>query len=143
MKIAIGADHRGFNHKKFIIDAFKDDSAYEFVDVGTYGPERVDYPIYAQKVVELMTTGQTQKGVLLCGNGVGMAIAANRNRHIYAAVIASVADAVKAKEDDNINLLVLPSDYLSDDQLIPIIRAWLNAHFKGGRYEQRIAMVDQ
>jgi ribose 5-phosphate isomerase RpiB len=57
--------------------------------------------------------------------------------------VASAADAIKAKEDDNINLLVLPSDYLSDDQLIPIIRAWLNARFKGGRYAERIAMVDK
>ncbi len=143
MKIAIGADHRGFNHKKFILDAFKNDSAYAFIDVGTDSPERTDYPLYAQKVVELMHSGQVQGGILLCGNGVGMAIAANRNSQIYAAVIASVADAIRAKEDDNINLLVLPSDYLADDQLIPIIKAWLQARFKGGRYAQRIAMVDK
>lgn len=143
MKIAIGADHRGFNHKKFIIDSFKDDPAYAFIDVGTHSSERTDYPLYAQKVVDLIRSGQAQQGILLCGNGVGMAIAANRNRKIYAAVIATVVDAVKAKEDDNINLLVLPSDYLSDQQIIPIIKAWLTAHFKGGRYAQRIAMIDE
>jgi ribose 5-phosphate isomerase B len=143
MKIAIGADHRGFNHKKFIIDAFKNDPIYTFTDVGTDSAERTDYPLYAEKVVELMKSGQVEQGILLCGNGVGMAIAANRNKQIYAAVVASAADAIKAKEDDNINLLVLPSDYLSDDQLIPIIRAWLNARFKGGRYAERIAMVDK
>lgn len=143
MKIAIGSDHRGFNDKKFIVDSFKDDPVYRLIDVGTDSSDRTDYPLYAQKVVDLMKSGQAQRGILLCGNGVGMAIAANRNKHIRAAVIATVADATKSKEDDDINLLVLPSDYLTDDQLIPIIHAWLQARFKGGRYAERIAMLDK
>lgn len=141
MKIAIGADHRGFEQKNIILQKLAD-ASYEFLDVGTYSNERTDYPIYAEKVVQLMHEGQAQAGILLCGNGIGMALAANRHPQIYAGVAWNVQIAQKAKEHDNVNVLVIPSDYVSEEQLIPLIKSWLDAHFNNGRYAERIKMID-
>ena len=141
MKIAIGADHRGFEQKQRIISYFA--SQIEFIDVGTDSMDRTDYPLYARKVVDLMAKQEVDAGILLCGSGMGMAIAANRYKDIYAGVVWNKEIARMAKEDDNINLLVLPSDFIQNDQLIPIVNAWLQATFKGGRYAERLAMIDE
>jgi len=138
IKIAIGADHRGFEQKKIIqscINAL-------WVDVGTYTTERVDYPVYATKVVNVMHAGQVDCGILLCGSGAGMAIAANRYEHIYAAVAWNEIIARRVKEEDKCNVLVLPSDMIADDTVCGIVDAWLSAQFKEGRYAQRIGMID-
>lgn len=143
IKIALGADHRGFMHKNYIINYFEQHSSYSFIDVGTHDHERTDYPIYAHKVVELMLSGQVQQGILLCGSGIGMAISANRHKGIRAGVVWNDRVAKMAKEDDNVNVLVLPSDYISHEHLIPLIDSWFYAEFKGGRYAERIAMLDK
>jgi ribose 5-phosphate isomerase B len=139
MKIAIGADHRGFALKEFI----KEHVAFvEWVDVGTYDDQRTDYPIYAEKVVALMQTGQVQCGILICSSGGGMAIAANRHKNMYAVVAWNVEIAKQCKAEDNCNVLVLPSDFVTCEDAIEMIEAWLAEKFKGGRYAERIAMID-
>lgn len=140
--IAIGADHRGFEQKKFILDHLMPDGSYQFIDVGAYSSERTDYPLYAKKVIELMLSGQAQKGILLCGSGIGMSIYANRYKGIYAGVAWNSEVAQQAAQDDNVNILVLPSDYISNEQAVAAVHAWLLAHFKGGRYADRLAMID-
>lgn len=142
INIAIGADHHGFEKKKFIVNHFVPDGSYQFIDVGTYSNERTDYPLYAKKVVDLMLSGKAHKGILLCGSGIGMSILANRHKGIYAGLVWDEVIARRAMEDDNVNVLVLPSDYISDDQAVAMIRAWLHATFAGGRYADRIAMLD-
>ncbi len=141
MKIAVGADHRGYAQKQLILAQLVD-SPYTLIDVGADSDERTDFPIYTDKVVNLITAKQAQLGILLCGSGIGMAIAANRHRGIYAGVVWSEKVAQKAKEHNNANLVVLPSDYITDVHVMPIIHAWLNASFNGGRYAERIAMID-
>jgi ribose 5-phosphate isomerase B len=143
IKIALGADHRGFAHKQYIINYFSTHPSCTFIDVGTNCHERTDYPIYAEKLVELIVSGQVQQGILLCGSGIGMAIAANRHKGIRAGVVWNDRVAKMAKEDDNVNVLVLPSDYISHESLIPLIDSWLYAEFKGGRYAERIEMLDK
>lgn len=140
MKIAIGADHRGFLHKEFIK---KQLSAIEWIDVGTDSEMRTDYPLFSDKVVALMLDGTVQYGVLICGTGGGMAIAANRYKNIYAVVAWNREVARRCKEEDNANVLVLPSDFISCDEGISAINAWFASEFKGGRYAQRIAMIDK
>lgn len=140
--IAIGADHRGFEQKKIILDHFMPDGSYQFIDVGAYSSKRTDYPLYAKKVIELMLSGQAQKGILLCGSGIGMGIYANRYKGIYAGVAWSPEVAQQAAQDDNVNILVLPSDYISNDQAVAAVHAWLHTQFKGGRYADRLAMID-
>ena len=138
MKIAIGSDHRGFLHKEFIKQQMH---FVEWLDVGTENEERTDYPIFSDKVVGLMQENVAQYGVLLCGTGGGMAIAANRYKDIYAVVAWNVEIARRCKQEDNANVLVLPCDFIAKDDAIIMINEWLSQEFKGGRYAQRIAMI--
>lgn len=140
MKIAIGTDHRGFVLKEFIKQQI---TAIEWVDVGTYNTDRTDYPIYADKVVDLMLSGAASYGILICSSGGGMAIAANRHAHIYAVVAWNIETARQCRAEDNANILVLPSDFVMCDDAIAMISAWLAEKFKGGRYAERIAMIDK
>ncbi len=141
MKIAIGADHKGFVQKELIIKSLN--TSIDWIDVGTFDTQRTDYPIFAQKVAQLIQKKEVEAGVLLCGTGIGMAIAANRFTSIYAGLAWNKEIAILAKEDDNVNVLVIPSDFVSDDQLIPIIASWLGAQFKGERYQQRLDIVNK
>lgn len=140
-RIAIGVDHRGFVLKNALLKELLD--LVTWIDVGTFSPERTDYPVFAQKVVHLIQTGETDCGVLACGSGIGIAIAANRYPHIYAGVVWNEVVARSAKEDDNVNILVLPADCISVDLAASLIRIWLTAEFKGGRYQKRLDMIDK
>lgn len=142
MKIAIGADHRGYKQKNDILTYFREYPGIELIDVGAHDDERSDYPIFAQKVAKLVQQKEVDLGILLCGSGIGMAIAANRYEHIYAGVAWSAHVARNAKEHDDVNILVIPSDYVADDEVILIISTWLKAAFFGGRYQERLALVD-
>ena len=140
MKIAIGTDHRGFLHKEFIKQHIP---AINWIDVGTYNQDRTDYPIFANKVVQTMLSNQAQAGVLICASGGGMAIAANRYKNIYAVVAWNSEIARQCKQDDNANVLVLPSDFVSCDEAVAMINEWLAQEFKGGRYAERLTMIDK
>jgi ribose 5-phosphate isomerase B len=139
-KVTIGADHRGFLQKEYIKNNISD---IEWIDVGTHSEERTDYPIFSDKVVELIQEGSVDYGVLLCGTGGGMAIAANRYKNMYAVVAWNKEIASRAKQEDNANILVIPSDFVSDVDAIIMIKEWLAQEFKGGRYAQRIKMIDK
>ena len=144
MKIVIAADHRGFAQKKIILDFFarEHEQQHAFVDVGTMNDERTDYPVYAQKAVALLQAKMADAAILLCGSGIGMAIAANRYPHVLAGVAWNQEVARVARAHDNVNVLVIPSDFVADDQLIKIVEAWLYAEFLGGRYAARLEMID-
>lgn len=139
MKISIGADHRGFALKKHLIDTLAD---YTWHDAGTFDDQRTDYPIFARKVCNDVSSGLASAGVLICGSGIGMAIAANRYKGIYAALCWNVAIAQVARQDDGSNLLVLPSDFVTPDQAVEMFEVWIGASFKGGRYQHRLDMID-
>jgi ribose 5-phosphate isomerase B len=139
IKIAIGADHRGYELKQALQQELK---SIAWSDCGANSIERTDYPLYAHAVVKEMLTGKVELGVLICGTGIGMSIAANRHPGIYAAIAWSNAIAVRAKEEDYANILVLPSDYVTVEQAMGMIKAWLAAKPKEGRYKERISMID-
>ncbi len=139
MKIAIGADHRGFAYKEFI----KDEIVALWLDVGAADEQRSDYPVFAQRVCEEMQKNQAEFGILICGSGVGMVVAANRFKGIYAGLACSEDMARVSREDDNINVLVIPSDFVTAEQAVDMINAWLQATFKRGRYQERIDMIDE
>ncbi|HSC24866.1 MAG TPA: RpiB/LacA/LacB family sugar-phosphate isomerase [Candidatus Babeliales bacterium] len=140
MKIAIGTDHRGFLHKEFIK---KHITSIEWIDVGAYNQDRTDYPLYADKVVNCIINKVACAGILICSSGGGMAIAANRHKYIYAVVAWNKEIARQCKQEDNANILVLPSDFISYDDAVEMIHEWLMQTFKEGRYAQRIAMIDE
>ncbi|MFH1644450.1 MAG: RpiB/LacA/LacB family sugar-phosphate isomerase [bacterium] len=139
-KIIIGADHRGFDLKRALIEKFTE---YEWIDIGTSDKEKTDYPIYAKKLCDLLLSGQGDFGILICGSGIGMSIAANRFPGIYAGLCWNEQVAKLAKEDDGVNVLVLPSELVLFEDAFLIFKAWLDAKFKDGRYKERILMIDK
>lgn len=142
--IAIGADHRGFALKKFLLmQKSIAGASVEWVDVGTHTAERTDYPPYAVAVAQAVLENNVDCGVLLCGNGIGVSIVANRFPGIYAGLAWAPTVAYMAKEHDNINVLVLPADYMNETRAITCLAVWLSASFKGGVYQERLAMIDE
>jgi ribose 5-phosphate isomerase B len=143
VRIAIGADHHGFALKESLKEVVAmGDCMVTWIDIGATSEDRSDYPVFAIKAIEEMKFGDADAAVLMCGTGAGMAIAANRYHGIYAALAWNVATARLAKEDDNANVLVLPSDYVSHELAHDMVTAWLLAEFKQGRYAERIKMID-
>jgi ribose 5-phosphate isomerase B len=140
MKISIGADHRGFALKTNIIEHFEE---HEWLDVGTYSDQRTDHPIFAKRVCQDILSGEAEAGILICASGVGISIAANRFKNIYAALCWNAEVARLAKEDDNANVLVLPAFFVSPDLAFSTIDVWLKAEFKGGIYQRRLEMIDE
>ena len=144
LTIAIGSDHRGYALKQRLINSCTsfNDTQVEWVDVGAFDTERSDYPLFAIKAVEAMKSGQATHAVLLCGSGNGMAITANRYVGIYACVAWNKELARLSKEDDNCNILVLPADFINEHDANAMVKAWLQAEFKNGRYLHRIDLID-
>lgn len=138
--IAIGSDHRGFYHKEFIKANMTN---VMWVDVGAHDADRSDYPEFAYAATGLILEHHADLAVLLCGTGIGMAIAANRQPFIYAGLVWTETVAQRAKEDDNVNVLVLPSDYVSHEQAVGLIKTWFHATFKGHEYAARLAQIDE
>ncbi len=137
-KIIIASDHRGFELKEFL----KLDSSIVWLDVGAFTAARSDYPVFALAAIKKMHEGHVDGVVLLCGSGNGMAIAANRFKGVFACVAWNADVARVAKQDDNCNVLVIPADYIQQEEITEIISSWLNATFKGGRYAERLALID-
>ena len=139
--IAIGADHGGYKLKEEI-KRYLDEKEIKYIDVGTYSEERTDYPIFAEKVAEKVQNKECEQGILLCRSGYGMTVVANKFKGVRAASVHDEESAKFAKADDDINVITLGGDYLTVNQAICIIRNWLAAEFKGGRYQERLDMVE-
>jgi ribose 5-phosphate isomerase B len=144
MKLIIGSDHRGFHIKLVLQERLRkhNGQTIEWLDAGCFSAERCDYPPFAEKVARAVLAKEADGGILLCGSGVGVSIVANRFPGIYAALVWNEALARLAKEDDNANILALPADSISSEEAIHLIQAWLGATFKGGRYQQRLLMIE-
>ncbi len=143
MKLVIGSDHRGFHMKLLLQEQIRkhEGVAIEWLDAGCFSAERCDYPIFAEKVVKTILAKDADAGILLCGSGVGMSIAANRFPGIYAALVWNETGAHLSKEHDNANVLVLPANFIAAHDAVQMVNAWLNAKFLGGRYQQRLEMI--
>ena len=140
--IAIGADHGGYKLKEEI-KKYLDEKEIKYIDVGTFSEERTDYPIFAEKVAEKIVNGECEKGILACRSGAGMALVANKFKGVRAASLHSELEAKFAKSDDDINVITLGGDYITTNEAICIIRNWLAAEFKGGRYQERLDMLNE
>ena len=140
--IAIGADHGGFRLKEEI-KKYLDEIGVEYKDIGTYSEERTDYPIYAKEVAEAIVKKECDKGILICKSGCGMTIVANKYKGIRAALVINEEEARFAKADDNINVVTISGNNTKTEEAIKIIRMWLATSFKGGRYQERIEMIEK
>ena len=139
--IAIGSDHGGYKLKEEIKKYF-DEKGIEYRDFGTDSEERTDYPIYAKKVAQAVQSKECEGGILLCRSGYGMTVVANKFKGIRAASISNEEAAKFAKADDDINVITLGGVYLTINEAICIIRNWLATEFKGGRYAERLEMIN-
>ena len=140
--IAIGSDHGGYKLKEEI-KKYLDEIGIEYKDFGTDSEERTDYPIYAQKVSESIVKKECDKGILLCKSGCGMAIVANKYKGIRAGLVVDEKEARFAKADDDINVITISGNNTSIEEASKMIRMWLGTEFKGGRYQERIEMINQ
>jgi ribose 5-phosphate isomerase B len=138
--VALGADHAGFVLKQDLKQRLVADG-HTVVDVGTHSTDSVDYPDFAAAVARAVTSGEVQRGVLVCGTGIGMAIAANKVPGIRAAVCGDVETARISRQHNDLNVLALAGRATSADTAIAIVRAWLETAFDGGRHVQRLAKV--
>src|SRR5437660_598145 len=137
MKIALAADHAGFEDKEKIKKTL-DDLGVEYTDMGTDSCEPVDYPDYAKKVGEAVARGEYDEGLLFCGSGTGMAIAANKVPGVRAAVAWNEEIARLARQHNDANVLSLPARYIPELELEKIVKAWFSAGFEGGRHARRV-----
>ena len=139
--IALGADHGGFKVKEEIKRYF-DEKEIKYKDYGTFNDERTDYPIYAEKVAKGVQNNECDLGILICKSGAGMTVTANKFKGIRAAMATNEEMAKFIKSDDNINILVIPAEYLKTSQIVAIIRIWVATEFKNGRYAERLQMIE-
>jgi len=140
MKIAIGSDHVGLELKPLIIDYLKE-LGYEVTDFGPNNLERTDYPIYGKKVAEVVANGEFDKGILICGTGVGISIVANKVKGIRAIVCSEPYSATLSREHNDTNILAFGSRVIGSELAKLIVKSWLEAEFEGGRHAARIEMI--
>ena len=141
MRIYIGSDHAGFEMKEKLRDHLKA-AGHDVVDVGTDSPASVDYPDYAIKVAHAVRDGDAERGVLVCGSGIGMAIAANKVHGVRAAAVYTPELARMSRLHNNANVVSLAERFTDLDTAIEIVDAFLTTPFEGGRHERRVAKAD-
>lgn len=137
MKIAVGADHGGYGLKSLII-SYLEEAGREVFDAGCYSETSVDYPDFADKVCLEVRSGGCDLGILICGTGIGMSIAANRNRDIRAALCHESFTARMSREHNNANILCLGARVIGTAIALDIVRVWLKTEFAAGRHQLRL-----
>jgi len=142
MKIAIGADHRGFRLKRVLVQ-YLCSRGHVVRDFGTGTPERTDYPDFALRVGRAVAGGKAARGVLICGTGIGMAMTANRIRGIRAVLANDLQLARMSRRHNNANVLCLGGDIVRADLAKRIVGVWLKASFAGGRHRRRLDRMER
>jgi ribose 5-phosphate isomerase B len=142
MKIALASDHAGFAEKERLKPLLLE-LGLEFEDLGTVSEESVDYPDYARKVAESVARGEAEQGLLVCGSGTGMAIAANKVAGVRAAVAWSEETARLARQHNDANVLSIGARTTPEGDIPKIVRAWFNTNFDGGRHAERVGKIKQ
>lgn len=136
-KIAVGSDHVGYELKPTIIEYLKE-LGYEVKDFGTDSTTRTDYPIYGKKVGEVVASGEYDLGIIMCGTGVGISLAANKVPGIRAVVCSEPYSAKLSRQHNNTNILAFGSRVVGPELAKMIVKEWLDASFIGGRHERRV-----
>ena len=140
MQVVLASDHGGFYLKKEIM-VFLKQEGIAYHDLGTFSEETVDYPDYALKAAEVIRKGDFEQGILCCGTGIGMVIAANKIPGVRAALCHDCFSARMAREHNDANILTLGQRVIGNGLAIEIVRTWLKAKFQGGRHARRVAKI--
>ncbi len=139
--IALASDHAAVDYKKRLIE-YLTEKGYTCLNLGTDTEESVDYPIYADKVCRKITDGEADLGILICGTGIGMSIAANKHKGIRAALCGDPASASLTRQHNNANILCMGARIISFEKTVEITEAFLSSEFLGGRHEKRVEMLE-
>lgn len=142
MKVAIGSDHRGYSLKNSIKEWLRKWD-HEVVDLGTANENSVDYPDFAIPVAEKVAAGEADRGILICGSGIGMSIAANKVKGVRAALCRTVKDAEMTRRHNNSNVLALSEESGEDPDVGRLVETWMDTPFEGGRHLRRIKKIEE
>jgi ribose 5-phosphate isomerase B len=140
MKIAVGSDHRGYDVKRRVVVLLQT-LGHDVTDYGPAGSESVDYPDYAFQVAGAVRDGRVERGILICGTGIGMCIAANKVPGVRAAPCHDSITAEMSRRHNNANVLCLSADLLGDELIDRMVRIWLETDFEGGRHARRVDKI--
>jgi ribose 5-phosphate isomerase B len=140
MKIAIGSDHRGFEAKSRIVSILHQ-LGHDVFDAGPHSSESVDYPDYGLEVAKAVGEGRAERGILICGTGIGMCIAANKVHGVRAAPCHDCITAEMSRRHNDANVLCLSADLLGEELIDRMVRMWLEAEFEGGRHARRVEKI--
>jgi ribose 5-phosphate isomerase B len=140
MKIAVGSDHRGFDVKRRIVSLLQQ-LKHEVLDAGPEARENVDYPDFAFRVAVAVSRGEVDRGILVCGTGIGMCIAANKVAGVRAAPCHDSITAEMSRRHNNANVLCLSADLLGEELIDRMVRIWLETDFENGRHGRRVEKI--
>jgi len=143
MIIAIASDHGGFKLKETIKDYLRTRDDIKIVDLGTNSEESVDYPIYGKACAEAVASGKADRGIVCCGTGIGISIAANKVKGIRCGLCTSVEMAELTRKHNNANMLAMGGRTTDPELALEITKAWLDTEFEGGRHKRRTDMLDE
>jgi ribose 5-phosphate isomerase B len=140
VRISVGSDHAGFALKEHVADALRA-AGHEVIDVGTDSEESVDYPAFAEPAARMVADGEVQRGVLVCGSGVGVSIVANKVDGVRAVNAHDVGEASMARKHNDVNVLALSGRRLEPEVADAIVATFLETDFEGGRHEHRVDLI--
>jgi ribose 5-phosphate isomerase B len=137
MRIALAADHAGYLLKDELVSWLRE-SGHEVTDLGTNGPQSVDYPEYGAKLANAVASGQAERGIVVCGSGIGVSIAVNRNPACRCARVDEPLSATLSREHNDANVLALGARLIGTDMAKDCVLAFINTEFAGGRHQRRV-----
>ncbi|MDA8106147.1 MAG: ribose 5-phosphate isomerase B [Nitrospiraceae bacterium] len=140
MKIAVGCDHAGFGLKEDVVGLLKS-LDLEFVDFGTNGTQSVDYPDFGEKVSGLVSSGKVERGILICGTGLGMSMVANKFPNVRAALCNDLFSAKMSRLHNDANVLVMGGRVIGKDLAYEIVKTWMTTPFEGDRHIRRLNKI--
>ena len=139
-KIYIGCDHAALHMKNDIV-GYPNDNGYDVEDMGTYTPDRIDYPVYAEKVGRAVVADKGSLGILICGTGIGMSMAANKIKGVRAAAVSEVYSAILTRQHNDANVLCFGARVIGIETAKMIVDGFLTAEYEGERHQKRVDMI--
>jgi ribose 5-phosphate isomerase B len=140
--IIIGCDHAAYDLKEKV-KVFLIERGIDVEDVGCYNEDSIDYPDFGIKVASMVSAGKFERGILMCGTGIGMSMVANKFPHVRAALCTDLFSSIMSKRHNNSNILVLGARVIGDILAVEIVKAWLETPFEGGRHQRRLDKFDR
>jgi len=140
-KIGVGSDHAGVNLKNKIAEFLKE-KGYEVTDYGTHSTDSCDYPVYAKAVAKSVANGENERGIICCGSGIGVSIAANKVKGVRAVLAHEPYSAMLSRLHNDANVLCLGERITGESLALDIVETWLHSEYEGGRHQRRVDMLD-